>query len=91
MKSNTDRAAGRRLLLGAACGLTASLLGTAAHAEKRESGKVVEHADILQALAITTAVRNAEADVAATPGVDFSLELIDVEVSSDYEVATYAS
>lgn len=43
MKSNTDRAAGRQLLLGAAYGLTSSLLGTAAHAEKRESGKVVDH------------------------------------------------
>jgi hypothetical protein len=49
------------------------------------------HADILQSLAITTALRAAMADAAAQPGVDFSLDLLDVEVSSDYEVATYAS
>lgn len=49
------------------------------------------HADILQALAITTAVRAAVADTAANPGVDFSLELLGMEVGSDYEPETYAS
>ena len=49
------------------------------------------HADILQALAITTAVRAAVADAATKPGADFSLKLLDVEVGSDYEMATYAS
>ncbi|MCG6863505.1 MAG: hypothetical protein LJE70_19930 [Chromatiaceae bacterium] len=48
-------------------------------------------ADILQALAIITAVREAMADAAEKPGVDFSLKLLDVEVGSDHEVATYAS
>jgi len=46
------------------------------------------HADILQALAITTAVHAAVADAAAKPGADFSLELLEVEVGSDCEVAT---
>ena len=49
------------------------------------------HADILQALTITTNLRAAMADAAATPGADFSLKLLDVEAGSDYEVATYAS
>jgi len=47
----------------------------------------VSHADILQALAITTAVRVAMADAAAKPGVDFPLELLDVNVGSTNEVA----
>ena len=49
------------------------------------------HADVLQALAIATAVRAAMADAAANPGVDFSLEFLDVEVGSDYEGVAYAS
>jgi len=49
------------------------------------------HADILQALAITTAVREAMADAAEKTSVDFSLKLLDVEVGSGYEVETYAS
>jgi len=40
---------------------------------------------------ITTALRAAMADAAATPGANFSMELLDMEVDSDYEVATYAS
>ena len=49
------------------------------------------HADILQALAITTAIRAAMSDAAAKTGVDISLELLDVEVVSDYEEVTYTS
>jgi hypothetical protein len=40
------------------------------------------HADILQALAITTAVRAAMADAAAKRGADFSVELLDLQVVS---------
>jgi len=40
MRPKTDRVAGRRLLLAPAYGLTSSLYAKAAHAGKRESGKV---------------------------------------------------
>jgi hypothetical protein len=40
----------------------------------------VSHADVLQALAITTAVRMAMAEAAEQGGDGFSLELLDVEV-----------
>jgi hypothetical protein len=40
----------------------------------------VSHADVLQALAITTAVRVAMADAATKTGANFSLELLDVDV-----------
>ena len=42
----------------------------------------VSHADILQALAITTAVRAGMADAAAKRGADFSIELLDLQVVS---------
>jgi hypothetical protein len=48
------------------------------------------HADIGQALSITTAVRAAVSDSAAKPGVDFSLEFLDADVGSDDEVAICA-
>lgn len=51
----------------------------------------VSHADILQALAITTAVRVAMADAAAKPGVDFSLELLDVSVGAADQAAPRAA
>jgi hypothetical protein len=41
----------------------------------------VSHADVLQALAITTAVRTAMADAAEQGGAGFSLDLLDVEVA----------
>ena len=40
----------------------------------------VSHADVLQALAITTSVRVAMADAAARRGADYSLELLDFEI-----------
>lgn len=51
----------------------------------------VSDADVLQALAITTAVRVAMADAAAKPGVDFSLELLDVTLGSTEEEAARAA
>ena len=42
MRRNTDRVAGRRLLLAAAYGLTSSLLGTTVYAGKCESGKAFD-------------------------------------------------
>jgi hypothetical protein len=48
------------------------------------------HADILQALAIVTAVRLAIADAAAKPGVEFSLELLDVAVDAVQEKTFHA-
>ena len=51
----------------------------------------ISHDDILQALAITTAVRMAMADAAAKPGVEFSLELLDVKVESTNKVASSAA
>jgi hypothetical protein len=47
----------------------------------------VSHADILQALAITTAVRVAMADAAAKSGAALPLELLDVNVGSAHEAA----
>jgi len=47
------------------------------HGKETEGGK---DADVLQALAITTAVRTAMADAAEQGGAGFSLELLDVEV-----------
>ena len=47
-----------------------------------DHGDAMTHYDILQALAIATAVRLAMADAAAKPGVDFSLELLDVVVDA---------
>ncbi len=47
----------------------------------------VSHADILQALAITTAVRVAMADAATRTGAELSLELLDVNVRSVHEAA----
>jgi hypothetical protein len=51
----------------------------------------VSHSDILQALAITTAVRMAMADAAAKPGVDFSLDLLDVQVGTIDEDELHAA
>jgi len=51
----------------------------------------VSHADILQALAITTAVRMAMADASAEAGGDFSLELLDINVGSADEAAPRTS
>lgn len=47
-----------------------------------DRGDAMTHSDILQALAIATAVRLAMADAADKPGVDFSLELLDVAVDA---------
>jgi hypothetical protein len=41
----------------------------------------VSHADVLQALAITTAVRTVIADAAEQGSAGFSLELLDLEVA----------
>ena len=59
----------------------AQLVGTLVNAIASVDGEV-SHADILQALAITTAVRIAMADAAAKEGVDLSLELLDLEVGT---------
>ena len=42
----------------------------------------VSHADILQALGITTAVRAAMAEAAAKQGSDFSIEFLDSQIVS---------
>ncbi len=57
--------------------LVLTLLNDIAKVDRRTS-----HADILQALGITTTVRLAMADAAAQPGVDFSMELLGVEVDA---------
>lgn len=51
----------------------------------------VSHSDILQALAITTAVRAAMAEAAAKTGVSLSLELLDIEVCPERVLASYDS
>ena len=47
------------------------------------------HADILQALSITTAVRLAMAETAARRDPDLSMKLLDIEVESEREIAIY--
>jgi hypothetical protein len=51
----------------------------------------VSHSDILQALAITTAIRAGMADAAAQHGADLPLRLLDVQVSSAEPRAQYAA
>jgi len=58
--------------------LVVALLNEVAKFDRRTS-----HADILQALGIATAVRLAMADAAAKPGVDFSMQLLDVQVGAE--------
>ncbi len=51
----------------------------------------VGHDDVLQALAITTAVRKAMADVSSKHGCDIPLKLLDARVASaDFEAAQAA-
>jgi hypothetical protein len=45
-------------------------------------GEEVSHADVLQALAITTAVRVGMADAAAQVGADVPLKLLDVQAAT---------
>ncbi|MEA3277792.1 MAG: hypothetical protein U9Q81_21430 [Pseudomonadota bacterium] len=46
------------------------------------NGSSVSQSDVLQALAIATAVHVAKADASEKAGVEFSLELLDVAVDS---------
>jgi hypothetical protein len=66
--------------------LVGSLLNDISDVDSR-----VSHGDILQALAITTAVRMAMADAAAKTQTETSFRLLDIEVGSGYEVATFGA
>ena len=66
----------------------ARLVGTLLNEISEADGRIC-HGDILQALAITTAVRMAMADAASISGADFSMDVLDVEVGPGYEVTTY--
>jgi len=68
----------------------AQLVGTLLN-EIADVDHEVSHADILQALAITTAVRMAMADASAETGGDFSLELLDIDAGSADEAAPRAA
>ena len=68
----------------------AQLVGTLLN-EIADVDHEVSHADILQALAITTALRMAMADASAKTGGDFSLELLDTDVGSAVEAAPRAA
>lgn len=51
----------------------------------------VSHSDILQALAIATAVRMAMADAAEKSGVDLSMRLLELDVDPKQGVGSYAN
>ena len=68
----------------------ALLVGTLLNAISAVDGEA-SHADILQALAITSAVRTAMAEASATRGADVPFDLLNLQVTSAGENALRAT